>query len=65
MVFKSVVAAKPFEDDEDLARIVRGRLQARFAEDARYRSESADQAKPQSAGAEPNHVATCDAGAAQ
>jgi hypothetical protein len=56
-----VVTAKPFEDNEDPARIERCRLEARLAEDARYRTESAEQTKPQSTGADPNHVATRDA----
>src|SRR6266550_3605034 len=64
---QSVVAAEPLEDDQDPARIERGRLQARariargclqarLAEDARHRTQSAEQTKSQSAGAHPNHV---------
>ena len=61
---EAVVAAEPFEDDEDLAGRVRGDAAARLGQYGWHRPDAAEEAEAQAAGAEPQHVATRDAAVA-
>src|SRR5688572_1315996 len=60
-----VVAAEPFEDDEDLARLQCRGFKAGAVQDKRDRSDAAQEAETEAAGADPYHVAPRDAAVAQ